>query len=61
MGGVMNRGCSCDEAQPMHILDLPMDILACIFDHFHLGIGRILFIKTIQSVRLVCSVFSRLA
>lgn len=45
----------------MHILDLPMDILACIFDHFHLGIGRILFIKTIQSVRLVCSVFSRLA
>ncbi|KFY26284.1 hypothetical protein V491_01363 [Pseudogymnoascus sp. VKM F-3775] len=45
----------------MHILDLPMDILACIFDHFHLGIGRILFIKTTQSVRLVCSVFSRFA
>lgn len=61
MGGIMNREYSRDERQPMHILNLPMDILSCIFDHIHYGIGRILFIITIRSARLVCSVFNRFA
>ncbi|KFY61422.1 hypothetical protein V496_05010 [Pseudogymnoascus sp. VKM F-4515 (FW-2607)] len=56
-----------DKSRPMHILHLPADILLGIFDHLHncenfqRHIRDDDEIKTIQSARLVCSLFNRLA
>ena len=56
-----------DKTPPMHILHLPTDILLSIFDHLHNceNVQRHIRdddkIKTIQSARVVCSLFNRLA
>lgn len=55
-----------DKTRPMHILHLPTDILLSIFDHLHYTEDYQCHIrdddefKTIQSARLVCSLFNRL-
>ncbi|KFY19041.1 hypothetical protein V493_08175 [Pseudogymnoascus sp. VKM F-4281 (FW-2241)] len=62
-GDVLNQEYPRDETPPMHILDLPMDIFINIFDSFYdnRSTGYDVDFKTIQSARLVCSLFNRVA
>ncbi|OBT95245.1 hypothetical protein VE01_07590 [Pseudogymnoascus verrucosus] len=66
-GDMANHEYPRDKTRPMHILHLPMDILLSIFDHVHNDRNIKLHIrrddhdiKTIQSARLVCTLFNRL-
>ncbi|OBT82927.1 hypothetical protein VE02_08714 [Pseudogymnoascus sp. 03VT05] len=67
-GDMANHEYPRDKTRPMHILHLPMDILLSIFDHVQNNKNIKLHtrrdeddIKTIQSARLVCTLFNRLA
>lgn len=65
VGDVVDQEYLRDETRSMHILHLPLDILSSIFDNFYYDRNihlrdRVEF-KTLQSARLVCSIFNRLA